>query len=62
MFSALNAANISYALLRNFENGVFHPGDRHPDIDILIEDLEPACCVMTVYGGPQAHCAKNVQV
>ena len=62
MFEALNAANVSYALLRNFEHGVVHPGDRHPDIDILVGELQPACCVITVYGGPEARCGRNVQV
>ena len=61
MFDALNAANVSYALLRNFEEGVIHPNDAHPDIDMVLESLEPACCVMAVYGGHESNCVKNVQ-
>ena len=61
MWEALDAASISYALLRNFEDGVMHPSDAHPDIDILLQSLEPACCVMTVYGGPEGRCARNIQ-
>tara|TARA_B110000977_G_scaffold194922_1_gene272418 strand:- start:1470 stop:6215 length:4746 start_codon:yes stop_codon:yes gene_type:complete len=61
LWFALDTANIKYALLRNFENGVIHPKDAHPDVDILLESLEPACCVMTMYGGPEAKCKRNVQ-
>ena len=61
LWLALDTANIKYALLRNFENGVIHPNDAHPDVDILLESLEPACCVMTMYGGPEAKCKRNVQ-
>jgi len=61
LWVALDTAKIQYALLRNFENGVIHPDDAHPDIDILLEFLEPACCVMTMYGGPEAKCKRNVQ-
>ena len=46
IWEALNAANVSYALLRNFEQGLLQPTDAHPDIDILLQFLEPACCVM----------------
>ena len=61
LWFALDTAKIKYALLRNFENGVIHPKDAHPDVDILLESLEPACCVMTMYGGPEAKCKRNVQ-
>lgn len=53
LWTALNAAKVEYALLRNFENGdsSLLSKDAHPDIDILLPALEPACCVMTLYGG-----------
>ena len=61
LWFALDTAKVKYALIRNFENGVIHPKDSHPDVDILIDTLEPACCVMTMYGGPEAKCKRNVQ-
>ncbi len=61
MWEALDAAHVKYAILRNFETGLLKLNDMHPDVDILLESLEPACCIMTVYGGPESHCKRNVQ-
>ena len=34
--------------------------DSHPDVDILLESLEPACCIMNVYGASKGNCERNV--
>ncbi|KAJ1466289.1 hypothetical protein T484DRAFT_1756760 [Baffinella frigidus] len=58
MFQHLDLMDVPYALLRNFENGPIPP-DAHPDIDLLIGTLNPACRIMDRSSIPCFHNTQN---